>query len=214
MKKATTSWRSVRDRFERASLGSTIAGARQSFLSHAGRFAHLISGEHRTALLLGIYARHKQHIVVPCYWEQLLARAFVLRTGDHSLDDPEVVLDRLGFGGLSRLRQRLRHQLGDEVRHRLLVLHEAAKRKIAAYLASHQGKEAAAEFHKILDHRGVVLYEPIGALAHLQIGRAYAMQGDPAKAKVAYQDFLVLWKDADPDIPILKQAKAEYAKLQ
>jgi eukaryotic-like serine/threonine-protein kinase len=82
------------------------------------------------------------------------------------------------------------------------------------FLAAHQGSEAAAEFHKILDHRGIVLNELIGALAHLQIGRAYAMQGDTAKAKVAYQDFLTLWKDADPGIPILKQAKAEYAKLR
>ena len=83
-----------------------------------------------------------------------------------------------------------------------------------AYLAAHQGNEAAAEFQKILDHRGIVLNEPIGALAHLQLGRAYAMQGDTTKARAAYQDFLTLWKDADPDIPILKQAKAEYAKLQ
>ncbi len=83
-----------------------------------------------------------------------------------------------------------------------------------AYLAAHQGNEAAAEFQKILDHRGVVANEPIGALAHLQIGRAYAMQGDTAKAKAAYQDFLTLWKDADPDIPIFIAAKAEYAKLQ
>ena len=83
-----------------------------------------------------------------------------------------------------------------------------------AYLAAHQGSEAAAEFQKILDHRGIVLNEPIGALAHLQIGRAYAMQGDTAKARAAYQDFLTLWKDADPDIPILKEAKSEYAKLK
>ncbi|HWO35012.1 MAG TPA: hypothetical protein VNO32_39980, partial [Candidatus Acidoferrum sp.] len=83
-----------------------------------------------------------------------------------------------------------------------------------AYLAAHQGKEAAAEFQKILDHRGIVLNEPIGALAHLGLARAYAMQGDTAKAKAAYQDFLTLWKDADLDIPILKQAKAEYAKLK
>jgi eukaryotic-like serine/threonine-protein kinase len=83
-----------------------------------------------------------------------------------------------------------------------------------AYLAAHQGKEAAAEFQKILDHRGVVANEPIGALAHLQIGRAYAMQGDTAKAKAAYQDFLTLWKDADPDIPILIAAKSEYSKLK
>ncbi len=82
-----------------------------------------------------------------------------------------------------------------------------------AYLAVHQGSEAAAEFQKILDHPGVVLNEPIGALAHLGLGRAYALQGDAAKAKAAYQDFLTLWKDADPDIPILRQSKAEYAKL-
>ena len=82
-----------------------------------------------------------------------------------------------------------------------------------AYLAAHQGNEAAAEFQKILDHRGIVLNEPIGALARLQLARAYAMQGDGAKARAAYQDFLTLWKDADPDIPILKEAKAEFAKL-
>src|SRR6266436_55351 len=83
-----------------------------------------------------------------------------------------------------------------------------------AYLAAQRGNEAAAEFQKILDHRGIVLNEPIGALAHLQLGRAYALQGDTAKSRAAYQDFLTLWKDADPDIPIFKQAKAEYAKLQ
>ena len=82
-----------------------------------------------------------------------------------------------------------------------------------AYLAAHQGAEAAAEFQKILDHRGIVVSDPIGALAHLQLGRAFAMAGDKAKAKAAYQDFLGLWKDADPDIPILIQAKSEYARL-
>ena len=69
------------------------------------------------------------------------------------------------------------------------------------------------EFQKILDHRGLNGNSPLGALAHLQIGRAYAMSGDPAKARTAYHDFLALWKDADSDIPVLKQAKAEYAKL-
>jgi hypothetical protein len=82
-----------------------------------------------------------------------------------------------------------------------------------AYLAARKGSEAAAEFQKILDHRGLVLNQPIGALAHLGLGRAYVLQADIPKAKEAYQDFLNLWKDADPDIPILKQAKAEYAKL-
>jgi len=83
-----------------------------------------------------------------------------------------------------------------------------------AYLQSHNGAAAAAEFQKLLDRRGIVLNFVTGALAHLQVGRAYAMSGDTAKAKAAYNDFLTLWKDADPDIPILKQAKAEYANLQ
>ena len=83
-----------------------------------------------------------------------------------------------------------------------------------AYLMLHDGKAAAAEFQKFADRRGVVKNFPWGALARLGLARAYAMQGDTAKAKSAYQDFLTLWKDADPDVPILKQAKAEYAKLQ
>jgi eukaryotic-like serine/threonine-protein kinase len=83
-----------------------------------------------------------------------------------------------------------------------------------AYLALGQGAEAAAEFQKILDHRGVVVNDPAGALAHLQLGRALAMAGDSAKAKIAYKEFLDLWKDADPDIPIFKQAQAENAKLK
>ena len=70
------------------------------------------------------------------------------------------------------------------------------------------------EFRKILDHPGVVQNEPIGALAHLGLGRAYALAGDNEKAKTAYQDFLALWKNADTDVPILMQAKAEYAKLK
>lgn len=83
-----------------------------------------------------------------------------------------------------------------------------------AYLAAHQGSKAATEFQKIIDKRGVVLYEPIGALAHLGLARSYALSGDTAKARTKYQDFFTLWKDADRDIPILKQAKGEYAKLQ
>jgi len=83
-----------------------------------------------------------------------------------------------------------------------------------AYLAARQGPESAAQFQMIIDHPGVVFNTPIAALAHLGLGRAYALQGDMSKAKRAYEDFLALWKDADPDIPVLRQAKAEYAKLQ
>jgi eukaryotic-like serine/threonine-protein kinase len=83
-----------------------------------------------------------------------------------------------------------------------------------AYLRAQQGGNAAQEFQKILDHRGITGNSPVAPLAHLGLARAYALSGDTTKAKTAYQDFFALWKDADPDIPILKQAKAGYAKLQ
>ena len=82
-----------------------------------------------------------------------------------------------------------------------------------AYLAAHQGNQAAAEFQKIVDHH-VLALDAIGALAHLGLARAYVLQSDTGKAKAAYHDFLTLWKDADPEIPILKKAKAEYSSLQ
>jgi eukaryotic-like serine/threonine-protein kinase len=83
-----------------------------------------------------------------------------------------------------------------------------------AYLAANNGTAAAAEFNKLIDHPGIALNQPIASLAHLQLGRAHVLAGDAAQARAAYQHFFMLWKDADPDIPILKQAKAEYAKLQ
>jgi hypothetical protein len=76
-----------------------------------------------------------------------------------------------------------------------------------AYLATQRGAEAAAKFQKILDHRGIVVSDPVGALARLELGRAYALSGDKAKARHAYQDFLTQWKDADPEIPILNRPK-------
>jgi eukaryotic-like serine/threonine-protein kinase len=83
-----------------------------------------------------------------------------------------------------------------------------------AYLAAKQGAEATGEFQKVLDHPGVAGYEPIGAMAHLGLGRAYALSGDSAKAKNSYREFFALWADADADVPVLVQAKAENAKLQ
>jgi eukaryotic-like serine/threonine-protein kinase len=82
-----------------------------------------------------------------------------------------------------------------------------------AHLTAHRGAEAAAEFRTILDHPGLVLSDPVGVVSRVQLGRALVLSGDQTNAKRAYQDFLTLWKDADPDIPILRQAKAEYAKL-
>jgi tetratricopeptide (TPR) repeat protein len=83
-----------------------------------------------------------------------------------------------------------------------------------AYLAAKRGTEAAGEFQKILAHRGIVFNEPIAATARVGLARAYAMQGDSAKARAAYEDFFALWKDADGDVPVLVAAKAEYARLK
>ena len=83
-----------------------------------------------------------------------------------------------------------------------------------AYLMLRNGSAAASEFQKIIEHPGIMGAKPVAVAAHLGLARAYTLQGDTAKARAAYQDFLTLWKDADPDIPILQQAKAEYAKLQ
>ena len=83
-----------------------------------------------------------------------------------------------------------------------------------AYLQQRSGKEAAAEFQRIIDHRGVEPTSPLYALAHLGLGRAAALNGDTTQARKSYQDFLALWKDADSDLPILRQAKDEYEKLK
>jgi tetratricopeptide (TPR) repeat protein len=83
-----------------------------------------------------------------------------------------------------------------------------------AYMRLRDAAKAAAEYQRILDHRGIARVSPLYSLARLGLARAYTLQGDRAKARNAYQDFLALWKDTDADIPILKQAKAEYARLQ
>jgi hypothetical protein len=83
-----------------------------------------------------------------------------------------------------------------------------------AYLHAHDGANATLEYQKILDHRGIQPTNVFASLAKLGLGRSYALQGDTAKAKTAYQDFFALWKDADPDVPLLKAAKAEYEKLK
>ena len=105
------------------------------------------------------------------------------------------------------------YELGEPPQFQLGTLYPAYIRG-QAYLAAHNGTAAATEFQKFLDHRGIVLNFPLGALAHLGLARAYALSGDTAKSRTAYQDFFALWKDADPDIPILKEAKEEYAKLK
>ena len=105
------------------------------------------------------------------------------------------------------------YELGEPEQFQLGTMYPAYVRGLA-YLAAHNGTAAAGQFQRILDHPGITVNFPTGVLAHLQLGRAYAMTGDRAKAKAAYQDFFNLWKDADPEVPLLKEAKAEYAKLE
>jgi eukaryotic-like serine/threonine-protein kinase len=105
------------------------------------------------------------------------------------------------------------YEMGQTAQEVNFVLYPAYLRG-EAYLATRQGAAAAKEFQKILDHPGLIENEPIGALAHLALGRAYVVSGNVAKATVEYQNFFSLWKDADRDIPILKEAKTEYAKLR
>jgi eukaryotic-like serine/threonine-protein kinase len=128
-------------------------------------------------------------------------------------------LAELGRGkpteSVERLEIALRYELavnGLNVNHYLGGLHSAYVRG-EALAALHRNGEAVAEFQKILDHRGLVGLDPIGALAHLQLGRVFALSGDKTRAKAAYEAFLALWKDADPGTPILKSAKTEYARL-
>jgi hypothetical protein len=83
-----------------------------------------------------------------------------------------------------------------------------------AYLALHQGGQAAAEFQKLSDHPGVILEDPLGALARLQLARAWRMAGDVSKAKAAYEDVFAIWKDADADFNLPKEARAEYAEIR
>jgi hypothetical protein len=114
---------------------------------------------------------------------------------------------------ISALAASTPYELGQTTQEVTFVLYPIYLRG-EAYLAAREGTAAAAEFQKILDHPGLVQNEPIGALAHLELGRAYVFSGDTSKAHAAYQEFFALWKDADPNIPILNQARAEYAKLQ
>jgi tetratricopeptide (TPR) repeat protein len=143
---------------------------------------------------------------------QDLGKRFLLDTPMQSLWLPtiraQMAMDRKNpTSALNALQAAARIELAGSCLHSVYVRGEA-------YLAAGQGSAAAAEFQKILDHSGIVRNCWTGALAHLGLARAYAMQGDTVKAKAAYQDFLTLWKDADPDIPILIAAKSEYAKLK
>jgi eukaryotic-like serine/threonine-protein kinase len=143
---------------------------------------------------------YPSHTVLKVYWLPTIKAAVELSTNNA----PQ---------SLVFLEAAAPYELGGPPQFQMGTLYPAYIRG-QAYLSAHNGTAAAAEFQKFLDHRGIVINFPLGALAHLGLARSYALSGDTAKAKIAYNDFLTLWKDADPDIPVLKQAKAEYARLQ
>ena len=153
-----------------------------------------------TALVEELEKRYPSNTILKLYWLPTIKATIELRKGNSSQ-------------ALVLLEAATPYELGCPPPLQPGTLYPAYLRG-QAYLLAHNGTAAAAEFQKFLDHRGIVINFPLGALAHLGLARAYAMSGDTAKAKSAYKDFLTLWKDADPDIPILKEAKAEYAKLQ
>ncbi|HXY49434.1 MAG TPA: protein kinase [Terriglobales bacterium] len=134
------------------------------------------------------------------YWRPCVTAAIDLDSGNPT-------------AALQSLEAAAPYDLGSPPPFQIATLYPAYLRG-QAYLATHEGASAVYEFQKFLDHRGVVLNYPLASLAHLGLARSYALSGDTPRSKAAYQDFFTLWKDADSNIPILKEAKAEYAKLQ
>jgi serine/threonine protein kinase/tetratricopeptide (TPR) repeat protein len=155
---------------------------------------------HATRLADDLAKRFPQDTVVQFGYLAMIRAASALRAGKPA-------------HAIEALAPALPYELGSPAQALTFSLYPAYMRG-EAYVAAHQSSVAAAEFQKIVDHPGVAQNEPIAALAHLGLARAYTLFGDPAKAKTAYQDFLAIWKNADPDIPIIKQAKTEYARLQ
>ena len=155
---------------------------------------------HAKAMIGELEKSDPSNTVLKLYWLPTLKAAVELNGGNSAQ-------------ALEALEAAAPYELGEPPPFQTGTLYPAYLRG-QVYLLAHNGAAAAAEFQKVLDHRGIVLNFPLGALARLQMGRAYAMSGDTNKARAAYQDFLALWKDADPDITILKEAKADYGKLQ
>ena len=168
-----------------------------------GALVLAISGDTSRAGLLSqeLMKRFPSHTIMQTYWSPTIQSRISLHN-----KQPREAIDRLQATVPLELGQILSVQ-GPTCLYPIYVRGEA-------YLAAAQGSAAVAEFQKFIDHRGITWNCANGALARLQLGRAYALANDKAKARAAYRDFLALWKDADPDIPILNEAKAEYAKLQ
>jgi tetratricopeptide (TPR) repeat protein len=210
-KETAAYWR-VNAALREAELGhAAIAkeGITDALTSSSGRDVQLMSAlalarmgdtPRAAALVKALEKSYATDTILKFYWLPAINSAIELNKGNSSQ-------------ALMYLKAATPYQLGIPLPMQIGTLYPVYLRG-QAYLLAHDGSAAAAEFQKVLDHRGIVLNFATGALAHLQLGRAYAMTGDTAKAKTAYQDFLALWKDADSDLPIFRQAKAEYAALR
>jgi hypothetical protein len=152
------------------------------------------------ALAEELAKRYPLHSLVQSYWLPTIQAQLALTARDSA-------------GAIAKLRNAASMDYGLVVANANTSCLYSVYLRGEAYLASGQ-EGAVAEFQKIVDHSGLVSNCFAGALAHLELGRAYAAAGDKAKARAAYQDFLTVWRDADPDVPVLKEAKAEFGKLQ
>ena len=154
-----------------------------------------------SALADKVAAEFDRDTMIQAYWLPTIRAAIAIDRGD-----PQKAVELLSMAS--------EYELGEPVQWPSHGTLYPVYVRGEAYLRAGDGEQAAAEFEKMIDHRGIVANLPLGALAHLQLGRAYKLAGNVGKAREAYAAFLVAWLNADPDIPILKQAKAEYAKLE
>jgi len=185
----------------RAAAALALASGRDVNVLAALVFARIGDAARARGLVEDLEKHYPSNTMLRLYWLPSINAANEVNKGNSS-------------GALAFLEAAAPYELGSPPPYTNVGTLYPAYLRGQAYLLAHYGKAAIAEFEKLTDHRGVVVNYVTGALTHLYLGRAHAMAGDTAKAKAAYQDFLTRWKDADPDIPILKEAKAEYAKLQ
>ncbi len=178
----------------------SLAPGRDVKLFAAIALARIGEAERAQVLVEELEKNYPSNTVLKLYWLPTVKAAIALNKGNAA----QVLIF---------LEAAAPYELGSPPPLQLGTLYPAYLRG-QAYLLAHNGNAAAAQFQKLLDHRGIVVNFVAGTLARLQLARAYALAGETAKAKSAYQSFFNQWKNADPDIPILKEAKAEYAKLQ
>ena len=178
----------------------TLAPGRDVKLFAALTLARISETARAKAIVQELEKSYPSQTVLKVYWLPTVKAAIALNTNNFAQ-------------ALVSLEAAAPYELGKPPQLQLGTLYPAYIRGQAQLLA-HNGSAAATEFQRFLDHRGIVINFPLGALAHVGLARAYVLSGDTAKARTTYQDFFTLWKDADPDIPILKQAKAEYGNLR